>query len=75
MSPFGTSRHFAGLQNWVAIRAERTWPQLAPSSTRSRMNPSQKLLSFLLQHEGGFSPYQSTRLSRYNAVSKGQEQL
>ena len=24
MSPFGTSRHFAGLQNWVAIRPERT---------------------------------------------------
>ena len=25
------SRHFAGLQNWVAIRAERTWPNLLPA--------------------------------------------
>jgi hypothetical protein len=37
-SEVGTSRHFAGLQNWVAIRGERTWPQLAASSTRSRKN-------------------------------------
>jgi TolB protein len=38
MKPDGTgervltpSRHFAGLQNWVAIRAERTWPRLLPA--------------------------------------------
>ena len=29
-STHGPSRHFAGLQNWVAIRAERTWPNLLP---------------------------------------------
>jgi hypothetical protein len=27
----GASRHFAGLQNWAAIRAERTWPNLLPA--------------------------------------------
>ena len=31
-----------GLQNWVAIRAERTWPQLAASLTRSRMTQSRQ---------------------------------
>ena len=31
MSANGPSRHFAGLQNWVAIRAERTRPNLLPA--------------------------------------------
>ena len=31
MSVAGTLRHFAGLQNWVANRAERTCPNLLPA--------------------------------------------
>src|SRR6201986_3321307 len=42
-STHGTSRHFAGLQNWVVIRAERTWTQLAANSIRSRMTRSRQL--------------------------------
>ena len=35
-STHGTLRHFAGLQNWVAIRAERTWPNLLPTQLRRK---------------------------------------
>jgi hypothetical protein len=31
MSVIGPSRPFAGLQNWVAIRAERAWLNLLPA--------------------------------------------